>query len=148
MAINNMTYKNGKIYCIRNTVDDDIYVGSTAQPLCKRMAMHRNRMNIDVSRSNLHQKMYDVGVNNFYIELIENCPCENKEELTKREGFFIRDMGTLNSYIAGRSRKEYSIDNRISLKDYKNNMTRIIKLSDQIIINNTMIIIKNDYPKL
>ena len=44
MAINNMTYKNGKIYCIRNTIDDDIYVGSTTQLLCKRMAGHRNNM--------------------------------------------------------------------------------------------------------
>ena len=34
-------FKNGKIYCIRNTIDDDIYVGSTCQPLSKRMAKHR-----------------------------------------------------------------------------------------------------------
>ena len=36
-----MTYNNGTIYCIRNTVDDEIYVGSTTQPLCKIMAGHR-----------------------------------------------------------------------------------------------------------
>ena len=34
-------YKNGKIYCIRNTLDDNIYVGSTTQPLSKRMVKHR-----------------------------------------------------------------------------------------------------------
>ena len=53
MAINNMTYKNGKIYCIRNSVDDDIYVGSTTQPLCKRMAMHRITLKIKQ-----HYKLY------------------------------------------------------------------------------------------
>jgi hypothetical protein len=119
MVVNNMSYQNGKIYCIRNTIDDDIYVGSTTQPLCKRMVHHRDRIKINVPRSHLHQKMYDVGVEHFYIELIENCPCENKEELCKREGFFIREMGTLNSYIAGRSRREHQIDNRLSLKAYK-----------------------------
>ena len=119
MAINNMTYNNGKIYCIRNTADDSIYVGSTTQPLCKRMAEHRNIMKIHASRGNLHQKMFDVGVNILYIELIEDCPCDNKEELRTREGFFIRGMGTLNSYIAGRSRQDYSVDNRISIKTYK-----------------------------
>ena len=42
MAQNNQKdYKNGKIYCIRNNIDDDLYVGSTTQPLCKRMAKHR-----------------------------------------------------------------------------------------------------------
>ena len=43
MAENNQKdYKNGKIYCIRNNINDDIYVGSTTQPLSKRMAWHRD----------------------------------------------------------------------------------------------------------
>ena len=29
---------DGKIYCIRNTIDDNIYVGCTCQSLSKRMA--------------------------------------------------------------------------------------------------------------
>ena len=49
--------------------------------------------------------MVDVGLDKFYIELVENCSCENKEELRTREGFFIREMGTLNSCIAGRSKQ-------------------------------------------
>ena len=31
-----MDYKNGKIYQILNNVNDDVYVGSTTQPLCKK----------------------------------------------------------------------------------------------------------------
>ena len=34
-------FSNGKIYCIRNTIDDNIYVGCTCQSLSKRMAYHR-----------------------------------------------------------------------------------------------------------
>ena len=46
MAQNSKDYKNGKIYCIRNNIDDNIYVGSTTQPLSKRMALHRQSARI------------------------------------------------------------------------------------------------------
>jgi hypothetical protein len=118
MAINNMSYKNGKLYCIRNTIDDDIYVGSTTQLLSKRMAMHRNKLNYK-PHYKLYMKMADVGLDKFYIELIENCPCENKEELRTREGFVIREMGTLNSRIAGRNTKYWAIENHEHVKEHR-----------------------------
>ena len=34
-------YTNGRIYKILNYIDDACYVGSTCQPLSKRMASHR-----------------------------------------------------------------------------------------------------------
>ena len=34
-------YSKGKIYCIRNSLNDDIYIGSTCQTLRQRMALHR-----------------------------------------------------------------------------------------------------------
>ena len=117
MAINNMTYKNGKIYCIRNIIDDDIYVGSTTQLLCKRMAEHRNKMKA-TPQYKLYMKMVDVGLDKFYIELIENYPCDNREELRKREGFYIREMGTLNNCIAGRTKTEYFIEHREKITEY------------------------------
>ena len=107
-----------KIYSIRNTVDDSIYVGSTTQPLCKRMAGHRNKLKYK-PHYKLYQKMAEVGLDKFYIELIENCPCENKEELRKREGFFIREMGTLNSCIAGRSKKDWTIENNEHVVEHR-----------------------------
>ena len=36
-----MDYKNGKIYQILNNVNDAVYVGSTTQPLCKRLYNHK-----------------------------------------------------------------------------------------------------------
>ena len=35
-------YENGKISCIRNNIDDDIYVGHTTQALSQRMEKHRS----------------------------------------------------------------------------------------------------------
>jgi len=47
-----------------------------------------------------------------YIELIENFPCENKEQLNKREGEIIRSMDCVNKRIAGRTMPEYRKDTK------------------------------------
>ncbi len=115
-------FKNGRIYCIRNTIDDDIYVGSTCQPISKRMAKHRDSgkggKNYNMK---LYVKMREIGVDNFYIELIEECPCDNGEQLRRREGHFIREMATLNKNIAGQTpqeqHKEYYIKNKEHLDE-------------------------------
>ncbi len=108
-----MDYKNGRIYQILNNVDDDVYVGSTTQSLSKRMVHHRSHMNVATKQHRpLYVKMKEYGVECFYIELIEECPCENKEQLCKREGHFIREIATLNTYQAGRNQKQYKIDQR------------------------------------
>ena len=111
-------YKNGKIYCIRNTIDDNIYVGSTCQPLSKRMAKHRGCMNEIRRNTKLYIKMRDIGVDKFYIELIEECPCDNLEQLLRREGHFIREVATLNHKIAGRTEKENSKEYYIKNKEH------------------------------
>ena len=121
MAQNNQKdYKNGKIYCIRNNITDDIYVGSTTQPLCKRMAWHRKDSKREIKMNYmLYSKFNEIGIDNFYIELIEDCPCESLEQLRKREGHYIRKMGTLNHHIAGRTSKEWIEQNREKLKQYE-----------------------------
>ena len=115
-----MTYQNGKIYCIRNHIDDEVYIGSTTQLLCKRMVKHRHDMKLK-QHVKVYTKMNELGIDKFYIELIENYPCESKEELCKREGHFIREMGTLNSVIAGRTQKEWKIEHKEHIKEYQEN---------------------------
>ena len=129
-------YKTGKIYTIRCRTDNTlIYVGSTTQTLCKRLVAHR------CSSKTSNRKIYQ-SINgdwdNWYIELYEEYPCENKEQLNKREGEIIREIGTLNSAIAGITHQEssklsyekhreerldvsrqYNIDNNEARKEYK-----------------------------
>ena len=120
MAVCSRDYSNGKIYCIRNTITDDIYIGSTTQPLCKRIAKHRSSMkNERNNNASLYKKMNALGVENFYIELIEEYPCENNEQLRAREGHFIREMATLNGRIEQRTVKEWHEDNKDHVKAYK-----------------------------
>ena len=60
--------------------------------------------------------MIELGVENFYIELIQECPCENKEQLRQQEGHHIRDISTLNHLIAGRTNKEWKSENKEHVK--------------------------------
>jgi group I intron endonuclease len=114
-------YSNGRIYIIRNTVNDKVYIGSTTQPLSKRMAGHREASTI---HSKIHLPLYkafdDVGKHNFYIELLENCPCGNLEQLRKREGEFIREYNSCNDgynqRVAGRNAVELRNDKIEAIK--------------------------------
>ncbi len=132
-----MEYKNGRIYQIRNNVDDDVYVGSTCQPLSKRMAKHRESITGKATLNRpLYVKMRELGVDCFYIELIEECPCENKEQLRKREGHFIREIATLNSNQAGRTHQEWQEENKEHVQEnahkyYEQNKKLIIKRSKE-----------------
>ena len=98
-------YQNSKIYTIRCKLDDSlIYVGSTTQPLSKRMVEHRSKHNKDNSDNYskpLYVKMREIGIDQFYIELYKDYPCERKEQLEQHEGEIIRSIGTLNKVVAG-----------------------------------------------
>ena len=112
-------YNNGKIYKIWNIVNDNIYVGSTCSLLCKRMAKHRDALTVEkLQNRNLYKLMTALGKDKFHIELIEDYPCNNKEQLRKREGHFIREMGTLNMAIEDRTREEYKTANKDKIKEY------------------------------
>jgi len=104
-------YKRGKIYTIRCRNDDClVYVGSTIQSLAKRIGAHRTK-----SKQKPDIVLYKY-VNNdwdkWYIELYEDFACNSKNELERREGEVIRQIGNLNHTIAGRDDKQYYQDNR------------------------------------
>ena len=56
--------------------------------------------------------MNTIGCDLFYMELIEEYPCSSKDELRRREGHYIRLIGTLNMCIAGRTKQEWKNDNK------------------------------------
>ena len=114
-------YKNGKIYTIRYKNDDSlIYVGSTVQPLFKRWHSHKSRVNNEkFNNILLYKKIRETNIEDWYIELYEDFSCERREQLDKREGEVIRQIGTLNKCIAGRTKKEWDKDNIDKIKEYQ-----------------------------
>ncbi len=112
-------YSKGKIYTIRCKNDPSlIYVGSTIQPLSVRFGGHKIDSKREKYKSTLlYTKIEDW--NDWYIELYLNFPCNSVEELRKKEGEVIREIGTLNKIIAGRTKKEYREDNKDRYKEYR-----------------------------
>jgi hypothetical protein len=106
-------YKRGKIYTIRCRYDDSlIYIGSTIEKLSIRMAKHRYNKSCSL------YKYVDGNWDDWYIELYEEFPCNNKQLLEKKEGEVIREIGTINNRIEGRTYKEWYEDNREKIFEY------------------------------
>jgi group I intron endonuclease len=114
-------YQNGKIYCIRDHIDGQIYVGSTCQSLSKRMAYHTQ----DAKKANrqntlIYPLMLNYGLEQFYIELVEEYPCENSNQLEKREGEITREMkASLNMKVSGRTMEEYKVEEADKIRQSK-----------------------------
>ena len=117
-------YENGKIYELNGTNDDGIkltYYGSTTLKLCQRLAQHKDNFKNDKSCSSKEVlKCLDYRIN-----LIELYSCKCKEELTKRERFYIDNNKCVNKYkpilfereLNEQLKKNY-IQNKIKRKEY------------------------------
>src|SRR5690349_9306869 len=105
-----VNYQNSKIYKLWSDESDCLYIGSTTQPLHRRLSEHMSDMKS--GRRCTSTKMREHS--NIRIELVEKFPCDSKEDLVAREGHYIRVNrdSVLNKYIAGRTDKEYETDNR------------------------------------
>lgn len=109
-------YSNGKIYRLVNNVDDEIYVGSTIQPLAKRKGGHQ----VTAKRKplqNVYSHLSKIGWENVEIVLIENYPCNSKDELERRERYWIDELKpSLNKVVPTRTSTEWYDENKDTIK--------------------------------
>ena len=112
-------YQNGKIYKIYSYENDDVYYGSTVKALSLRMAHHKSQMKkYKEGKKNYISSFKILELTSAKIELVENYPCNSKEELLQREGFYIRSNDCINKVIPCRTIKEYYEDNKDKKKIY------------------------------
>ena len=120
-------YSKAKVYKIYNTVDSDIYIGSTCCSLAVRMAKHRAATKCPrQSLYRLYKKMNELGVENFHIVLIDEIPeCQSKEQLHKKEREKIEELKpALNYAIPTRTFQEWVNDNREYVREFDRNYRR------------------------
>ena len=111
-------YSKGQIYTLRSYQTDEIYIGSSINKLPKRLGKHKTDHKNWKNGKNHYMTSYEIiKYDDCYIELLEEYPCENKNQLEKREGHHIRSMDCVNKNIAGRTIKEYLIDNADKIKE-------------------------------
>ena len=121
-------YKKGKIYSIRSYQTDDIYIGSTTRPLSERMADHRRKYKYFLqgkTKSSYYTSFEIIKRGDAYIELIEEIPCNNVNELTKFEGNYIRNMDCINKRNEARTKKEKQEYNKKYFEKYDKTEKRI-----------------------
>jgi hypothetical protein len=127
-------YQNSKIYKLVSPHTDEIYIGSTTQRLCHRLSGHKSDCK-KIKNKSTSSKLFELG--EVKIILIEECPCDNKEQLLKRERHHIENNKCLNKCIPGRTVKEYYDDNKEKIKEYyQNNKEKIKEYSQEYRENN------------
>ena len=93
-----MNYKNGKIYKIICNITGKQYIGSTTQTLGQRLTKHRgyyrSRLKDPSMKSITSWEIMENG--DYTIILIQDYPCDRKEQLLMRERFFIENMDCVN----------------------------------------------------
>jgi hypothetical protein len=107
-------YANGKIYKIISNETDKCYVGSTCQPLSQRMAGHRrDLLNYNNTKKGKYLTSFDIlEYSDAKIILIELVKCTSKEELTKKEQFWIDQLDCVNKKNANGRNKIKDIERK------------------------------------
>ena len=84
------------------------------------MSAHKSLCRGGNKKVSLYNYIENDDWTDWYIELHEKYPCNDKVELCRREGEVIREIGSINRSIAGRTMKEYYNDNKDDYKKYYN----------------------------
>jgi hypothetical protein len=112
-------YSTGKIYKLVSTMTDKVYIGSTKLPLNERLNIHLNHYKSFLNKKYHYVSSFLILENDDYeIILIEDYPCETKEQLKDREQFYILSNECVNKNIPNRTKKQYYLDNKERIKNY------------------------------
>jgi hypothetical protein len=115
-------YQQAKIYKLWSPSKNLIYYGSTTQTLAHRLSSHLK----DYKRYNKGCYHYVTSFKilefeDYKIELVEDYPCNNRQQLCKKEGEHIKANECVNKRIDGRTPKEYRDNNIDKAKQYREN---------------------------
>ena len=130
-------YSEGKIYKIINTEQPGkVYFGATTHSLHMRLQRHKQRNSTCSAKT-----LFPGGT----IELVEEYPCTSKQELEKRERFYIENNECINVVIPGRTCAEYRIANKHKIKEIKrlyyiNNQQHLLNVQKTYYENNKAVI--------
>lgn len=112
-------YQQGKIYKIVG--NGKIYVGSTCKMyLCQRLTQHKYHLIPFQNGTYGYTTSFECITDpNHYIELLELCPCNSKDELHLCERKWIDQLECVNKYIPTRTKQEYHNKNKEHISQYK-----------------------------
>lgn len=119
---------DGKIYRVICNETNEVYYGSTIQPIKKRMYQH--------TRPNKTNCRQIINRGNYRYEVCEEFTCDDKKFLLDRERYWIENNDCINKIIPNRTYKEFYQDNRQKIlnekkQHYIKNRQRILDYKKQ-----------------
>jgi hypothetical protein len=119
-------YKNGKIYRLVCNTTGDQYIGSTTRPLSQRLGGHKTTYKRFLEGKIIGQmsSFSILSNNNFEMILLEEFACENRNQLERRERYYIEITKCVNK-IKPAQTKEEEIEQK--KKYYQENLEEIKK---------------------
>ena len=125
-------YANSKVYIIESLEGGVHYIGSTCCDLRKRMANHQSRYLATLNGKAQYTTACEVmDYPDARMSLVEDCPCDRKEQLDAREAHYIRhgspifspNSRCVNRTIPGRTQADRYHENREAMvakrRDYR-----------------------------
>jgi len=148
-----LDYKNSKIYKLVSDKTEDIYYGSTVQPLEIRFRRHKSFYNVN---KNYCPSFEVLKYNDCKIILVKNFKCSSKKELTKELYKIIKNNNCCNltSKVWIKKREEYIkyykkyFYNDIQLIETDNENKILCKCGKKYKINNKTNHLKTKFHKL
>jgi hypothetical protein len=123
-----MDYQNGRIYRLVCNKTGKQYIGSTTQSLTKRKSIHKAGYNAWKANKRHYMTSYDIIDGQDYdIILVEDYPCQSKEQLHSRERHWIENTECVNKRIPTRTQKESNEDNKEQRREAKKKYIEINK---------------------
>lgn len=124
-------YSKSKIYKLTTIHNNDlVYYGSTVNSLCHRKAIHKHKFKkgiLDCSSI----KLFELGINDVKITLVEILNCNSKEELLQREKFYIDNNNCVNKNNPIKTLDDYNKFNKEYYQKYYQ-LNKKIKIKKEV----------------
>lgn len=123
--------RQGTIYLITNTINDNKYVGQTVMHLNKRWLAHIQESKTNTERP-LYRAINKYGIENFKIKVLEEC---NEDILSEREIYWISKLDTYNKGYNATTGGETNKNIRNNVKEKISQSMSELERSDKWINN-------------
>ena len=128
-------YSKSKIYKLIDNTNNNVYIGSTCQSLAQRLVGHiRSYKGYTVGSQNYMTSFEIIKNGNYDMVLLEECSCENKEQLHAIERKHIDDNNCINKFKPNKNdtdfkqwQEDYYVQNKVKLNDYSKKYNDINK---------------------
>jgi hypothetical protein len=120
-------YEKARIYRVIDNSNGQQYIGSTCKSLSNRLSQHKYDYQKYLEGIQHYISSFDILKNcDFSIILIEEYPCSNKEQLLKRERYYIETLNCINKRMPIRTKEERVEITKIQNYNYqKNNVEKV-----------------------